>query len=202
MYFQRLDRDSTMNVINGVKSSAHPGLFSAGTSEVRRAYLSFYSGLFLYKLTNFSSLPSFSFEFVGNGTFFHYLDGTEEPIYTLNDEGYLVLNDRSVLDYLDFFLSHTAEDGGESFLIRNPEDMPLLDSLDMKSAEAIAMNHRPAFVEYDAGFDKFTLETDLYAEGLVMRAVVCIDNRGRVDILERKMVLNAVAETPHSEIIV
>ncbi|MEM8833112.1 MAG: hypothetical protein AAGB32_01100 [Pseudomonadota bacterium] len=103
MHWQRLDRDNSIKVIDSVKSEANAGLFSVGTSEVKRARTVFYQEYFVYKVTNFASLPSFSFQYLSDGTFFHYLDGTEEPIYAVNDKGGLSLTQANLLNYLQFF---------------------------------------------------------------------------------------------------
>ena len=202
MNWQRLDRDTTLKVIDSVKSAADAGLFAPGTSEVQRARLSFYGPLSLYKLTNFASLPSFTFEYLGDGVFFKYLDGTEEPIYAMNDKGHLTLNDRSVVDYLDFFLSHVTVDDDEMFLIQNPHDMPQLDSLDPGDAAIVVRNHTPAKIDYDGGYDKYTVETDLYSEGQLLRAIIEISGNGRVTVTSRRMIVNAVAHSFGSEIMV
>jgi len=200
MNWQRLDRENTLKTIDSVKSASEAGLFSPTTSEVQRARLSFYEGTDLYKLTNFASLPSFTFEYVGDGKFFQYLDGTETPIYTVNDRGSLSLNDRSVIDYLEFFFSHVTVDDDEMALIKNPHDMPLLDSLDDTSIDALTKSHKAPVVTYDAGFDKYTVEADLYAEGLLMRATIEVDSKGRVSIMDKRMIMNAVARSGYSGI--
>jgi hypothetical protein len=203
MYWQRLDRDNTVKVIDSVKSVAEAGLFSPATSEVERAGLPFYSGnIALYKITNFASLPSFTFEYLGDGLFFTYLDGTDEPIYTLNDKGLLTLNEGSVLEYLDFYFAHAMIEDEEMYFIRNVHDMPLLDSLDMDSAAEVTRNHRPATVAYDAGFDKYTVEADIYAEGLMLRATIEVTASGRVTITHRRMIVNAIANSFSSGIMV
>jgi hypothetical protein len=200
MNWQRLDRENTLKTIESVKSAGDPGLFSAATSDVQRAPLSFYDGISLFKLTNFASLPSFTFEYLGNGMHFQYLDGTEQPIYIVNDKGHLSLNERSVVDYLEFYFSHVTVDDDEMFLIQNPHDMPMLDSLDEDSITAVTRNHKGAEVSYDAGFDKHTVDADLYAEGLLMRATIEVTATGRVAILSRRMIVNAVAQSAGSGI--
>jgi hypothetical protein len=200
MNWQRLDRESTTKIIESVKSAGEAGLFSLTTSEVKRAKLSFYEKVGLYKLTNFASLPSFTFEYLGDGEHFQYLDGTELPIYTTNDKGYLELNDRTVVDYLEFFFSHVAFNEEEMVLIQNPHDNPLLDSLGLDSVDAVISNHKPATVSYDAGYDKHTVEADLYADGLLIRATIEVTASGRVSIIDRKMIMNAVAHSAISGI--
>lgn len=203
MRWQRLDRDTTVKVIDSVKSAGEVSLFSVATSQVDEALVPFYSGnIALYKITNFASLPSFTFEYLGDGTFFTYLDGTEDAIYSVNDKGGFTLNEGSVVDYLEFFFSHVTIDDDEMFLIRNVHDMPLLDSLDMDSAAEVTRNHRPATVSYDAGFDRYTVEADLYAEGLMLRATVEVTSSGRVSITGRQMIVNAIANSFSSEIMV
>lgn len=200
MNWQRLDRDTTIKIIDSVKSAGEAGLFSLATSEVKRARLSFYEKVDLYKLTNFASLPSFTFEYLGDGTHFQYLDGTEQPIYTTNDKGVLELNERTVVDYLEFFFAHVAFEEEEMALIQNPHDNPLLDSLDIDSADSVISNHKPAVVTYDAGYDKHTVEADLYADGLLIRATIEVSAAGRVSIIDRKMIVNAVAHSAISGI--
>ena len=200
MHWQRLDRDNTIKTIDSVKSASEAGLFSPATSEVQKARLSFYNGIDVFKLTNFASLPSFTFEYLGDGIHFHYLDGTETPIYTLNDRGHLTLNERSVIDYLEFYFAHVTVEDEEMCLIRSVHDMPLLDSLDVDSLDAISRNHKQPAVQYDAGFDTHTVEADVYAEGLLIRATIEVNSTGRVTITGRKMILNAVAHSYSSEI--
>jgi hypothetical protein len=202
MNWQRLDRESTLKTIDSVKSASDAGLFSPTTSEVQRARLSFYEGIDLYKLTNFASLPSFTFEYLGDGAFFQYLDGTEMPIYTTNDKGFLTLNDRSVVDYLEFYFSHVVAGEEETYFIHSAHDMPLLDSLDEDSIEAITKNHKAPVVQYDAGFDKFTVEADLYSDGLLIRATIEVTASGRVNVENRRMIVNALAQSPGSGIMV
>lgn len=200
MLWQRLDRDKTLATIKSVRTLTDAGLFSPVTSEVQKAMLPFYNGIELYKLTNFASLPSFTFEYLGDGHHFHYLDGTEQPIHAVNDRGYLTLNERSVVDYLDFYMSHVLNDDDETVFIRNPYDMPLLQSLEPQSIDALLRNHKIPSVSYDAGFDKHTIEADIYSEGHVLRATIEINNKGRINILEREMVLNSIARSAHSGI--
>lgn len=199
MIWQRLDRDKTLKTINSVRSLSDAGLFSPVTSEVQKAHLSFYNTIELYKLTNYASLPSFTFEYLGDGLHYQYLDGTEQPILSTNDKGYLTLNERSVIDYLEFYMEHVVSDD-EMIFIKNPYDMPLISSLEPQSIDALLRNHKMPMVSYDAGFDKHTVEADIYSEGHVLRATIEVNATGRVKILGSQMVLNSIAESTQSGI--
>ena len=200
MHWQRLDRDTSVKVIDSVKSSENAGLFSVGTSEVQRGRLAFYKDYSVYKVTNFASLPSFSFEYLSDGTFFHYLDGTEEPIHTVNDKGMLTLDKTNVMDYLAFYFAHVGGDEGDIIVINNPHDMPMLDSLDAEAYDAVFSQHQLAKIHYDGGFDAYEIETDLYSDSQLVRAQIEVTTKGRVKIKGQKMIMHEVENTDYSDL--
>lgn len=200
MHWQRLDRDTSATVINSVKSDANAGLFSLITSEVQRARLACYKEYFVYNVTNYASLPSFTFEYLGDGTFFHYLDGTEDAIHTVNDKGALSLDKNNVMEYLSFYFAHvTDEDGDDIIIINNPNDMPLLGSLETNAYNAVISQHRPAEIKYDGGFDAYEIETDLYKDAQLVRAHIEVSVKGRVTIKDQKMIMHEVKNSEFSE---
>lgn len=199
MHWQRLDRDTSVKVIDSVKSDVNAGMFSIGTSEVKRARASFYKDYFIYKVTNFASLPSFSFEYLSDGTFFQYLDGTETPIHSVNDKGVLTLDRHNVLDYLSFYFAHVGDDEGDTVLITNPHDMPLLDSLGPDVSEAVFNQHKPAEIHYDGGFNAYEIEADLYKDAQLVRAKIEVNTKGRVTIKDQKMIVHEVASSGFTE---
>lgn len=196
MNWKRLDRETTHQIIDSVKSAAEPGLISATASEVERAWLPFYKDFYLYRITSFASLPSFTFEYLGDGKFFHYLDGTNHPIYAVNDKKILHLDEIHVVDYLVFYFQHVTDpEDGDIVLVRNPHDMPMLDSLDSSAVQTIIRNYRPPRVERlenDAGY---MAKVDLYVDGILLRATIHVDHAGRVGIKDRKMIINEVGQT-------
>jgi len=199
MKWQRLDRDTSQSVINSVQSDGTQGMFALGTSEVQRAFLPFYQGYFLYQVTNYASLPSFSFQYLSDGKFFHYLDGTEEPIYKVNDGGALVLNEATILAYLDFYLKNVGDEDGDIILINDPHDMPLLDSLGPAEYQAVFQNHQPVTIDNDPANQVFTINATLYMESQLVRAKILITTRGRVTISGQKMIRQDVITTDMAE---
>jgi hypothetical protein len=202
MHWQRLDRDSSIKVIDSVKSAADTGLFNIGSSEVTRAYLPFYKDIFLFKVTNYASVPSFSFQYLGDGTFFHYMDGTAEPIHAANDKGKLDLTETNLMDYLAFYYEHVEEaDSDEITIIKDPHDMPLLDSLEPMAYASVMRNHKPAAIitNNDGGY---TVETEIYTESQLLRATIEVTKKGRVKMLDQKMIMNEMLDSGVPEALV
>lgn len=192
--WQRLDRENSQKMIENVKSSGDPGLFSPATSEVQRAYLPFYRDYMAYKLTNYASLPSFTFEYLGDGQFFQHLDGTETPIYAVNDKGTLKLNELNVAEYLSFYFKHVSTEDGDVVFVKDPHDMPLLDSLDSVSMETLVRNHQPPEVEYSQTRNVYVVKATLYFEGQLIRATINVNAAGRVSITDQTMIMTEIMQ--------
>ncbi len=201
MHWRRLDREHTQAVLDSVKSAAEPGLFSSTTSEVQSSILPFYKEYRAFKVTNYASLPSFTFTYLGDGSFFHFLDGTNEPIFAVNDKGQLNLTEGNIADYLAFYFENVGvDDGEECYFIKNPHDMPLLDSLDDDSVYAITQNHEAPIISFDAGQGIFTVTAELYVEGQVNRATIEVKkSSGRVTIKDQAMIWNELFEENQEE---
>ncbi len=189
MNWQRLDRDTSIKVLNSVKSDAHMGMFAIDRSEVKAAQLPFFEGVSLYKVTNYASVPTFSFEYLGDGNFFHYMDGSGDSISTVNDKGALNLNQFNIIEYLKFYFEHVSDDEySEIGVITNIHDMPLLDSLGPAVMQSVMEKHKLPEIGYDEENDKYTVEADLYVDAQLVRASITINTKGRVKITHQEMI--------------
>ncbi len=200
MHWQRLDRETSLKVIDSVKSDENASMFSHTTSEVKLARLSFYKDYSLYRVTNFASLPSFTFEFLSDGKFFHYLDGTETSIHTVNDKGQLALNKSNVVEYLEFYFAQVGSDDGDVIVVTNPHDMPLLDSLEADAYNAVFENFKAPEVHYDSDYEMYEVDADLYVESHIIRTKIQVSAKGRIKIKAQKkgaqqVMVSAGAET-------
>jgi hypothetical protein len=188
--WHKLDRDRTVAMIDSVKTSGDHIFFSLGTSEAKCAKLPFYKNYLVYRLTNYSSLPSFSFDYIGDGRTYHYLDGSTTPIYRANDTGNLALTAQNVLDYITFFFAHVSGPDGDVYVIDNPQDHPALDALGPDQIANITAMHQPADITMD-GSGHFVIATSLWYLDTLVRATVQVDAGGRVNITGTQMLMNS-----------
>lgn len=187
--WHKLDRDRTIAMIDSVKTSGDHILFSIATSEAKCAKLSFYKNLLLYRLTNYASLPSFSFDYLGDGKTFYYLDGAPTAIYAANDSGNLILNENTVVDYITFFFSHVSGPDGDVYVIEDPSNHPALDALNYVQMDDILAHHAAADIGRNAD-GGYTVRTSLYYLGSLVRATVDVDRVGRINIGDFEMLLS------------
>ena len=203
MHWQRLDRDNTIQVLNAVKSADNEGMFSLGTSEVQSARLPFYKDYTTYKITSFASLPSFTFQFLSDGTFFHYLDGTEDPIHTVNDKGVLNLTEHNILEYLSFYFAQVGNDeGDEVIVVTTPNDIPSLDSLNPEAYDSAVNNYKAPEVTHNSESEIYNIKTDLYVDSRSVRSKIEVNAKGRVTIIEQKTDIPQVMKAPKAQTLI
>lgn len=187
--WHKLDRDRTLAMINSVKSEGDHFLFTIATSEAKCARLPFYKNFLLYRLTNYASLPSFSFDYIGDGRSFYYLDGSPTPIYAANSTGNLALNSKSALDYVVFFFDHISGPEGDISVVENPREHSALDVLDEAQMENIIAHHAAPEISARAQ-GGYTVTTSLFYLGSLVRATIEIDPSGQVSVADYKMLLS------------
>lgn len=196
--WHKLDRERTVAMIDSVKRAGDHILFSLSTSEAKCAKLPFYRNLLLYRLTNYSSLPSFSFDYIGDGKHYVHLDGSPTPIYAANDTGNLALTPDTVVEYISFFFNHVSGPDGDIYIIDELEDHPVLETLGPDEAADLEVHFQPAQVLPQAD-GSYIVNTTLFYLGSLVRATVSISDRGRIDVTDFQMLMNVTSTLPSAQ---
>lgn len=187
--WQKLDRSKTGEIIERISHTPDGGLFSVTTSEATIAHLPFYNGFMLVRLTNFATLPSFTLDFLSDGSSFYLLDGSPEPLQKVASRGGLVLNDANVIDYVGFFFKYVTTEEGDIYLIDNPDDMPFLDSLSLDQQLEIKRLHTDMEATYDRDNDVFLVKSDMYFAGVLLKATLMVVPDGDIEVTEHAMLM-------------
>jgi hypothetical protein len=183
MAWHTLDKPQTENVINAVRSAGLGELFAPTTSEVRSQPLPFYRRSNLYRLTNYATLPAFTLYYLGQDDNFAYLDGSSEVLERFNKPENLMINEETVLPYLDFYLTNVSLDVGEIRIMGERD-------LDNRLKEFPENTH----VEFDPSRNAFVVSIPLYYDGSIMQAKIEVNLYGEVRILHTEMKMHGVQE--------
>lgn len=187
MDWHRLDRDKTVTMINSVKSAAEALLFSPTTSEAKCARLPFYTNHLLYRLTNFSSMPTFTMDFIGDGEQYHYLDGSDFPIKEINTINGLQLTTENVIAYLNFYFFNVRTEDGDVLILRNLEEGQSIDLYDDERRENLDVEPDEYEIQQDPESGAFVVQTPLYYLGGLVDAKIIVKPDGTITVVPLKM---------------
>lgn len=190
MTWQILDTPTRTTFLDAVKTGHEAVLFTPLTCEVKWTTLPFYHAMRLYRLTNFASMPIFTMYYVGDGTRFFYLDGTDNPLLTLESTRELKLTPGNIIAYLNFYFFTVQTEDGEIFLVKDPDSYPYQDLDTFGTTQGIMIGpNRPKYViEMDEN-DGFIVDTPLFVDGTLYQARVLVDPHGRVRLADRHMMV-------------
>ncbi len=189
MNWQKLERSETARIIDRVAKTPDGTLFSLATSEAVAATLPFYRGIMVVRLTNYATLPNFQLDFLSDGQVFYLLDGSPDPLQKVAARGALNLNERNVVAYVDFFFRHVTTEEGDIYLIRDPDDMPFMDSLSLDQQIRIKREHTDIRVGYNRDDDTFAVHSDLYFAGVLLKATLSVATDGEIEVSNHSMLM-------------
>jgi hypothetical protein len=187
--WNQINKETTANIIRAVKKAKEGAMFSPEHSEAKIAKLPFYRNYHLYRLTNLATLPAFSFEYLGDGKRFYYLDGTPKALASVSAKNEIVLSQENILEYLDFYFMYILSEDGEIRLINDIDDHPRIASLPEDEKQHIKNHHKNTLVEYDEDSHSYNIEATLDNSGTLVRANIAISDKGLVRITDQKMLL-------------
>ncbi|MFN3701241.1 MAG: hypothetical protein ACK4VI_06940 [Alphaproteobacteria bacterium] len=124
--------DKKNDFVAQVTDSGLIGLFEADYIQIQALKIPFYQNGEFLLMENLNVAPPFTMEYIAaghNDQDIVYLDGTSEPFRILNQKGHLLLNDETVIDYLEFFCFSVNQRPQNILLLRNPEQMPYQDTI-------------------------------------------------------------------------
>lgn len=162
-----------------------------GDFRLRRAALTFYPSLTFYEVTDQAHNPPRQLYALIDETKEEVtvLDMTNQPVYKLNNEGYLTLNETTAIPYVAFFFSCVAGPYGLMPVIEKL-DLPQGQEPDSETAEALegVKDVIPPRVlgEEEGGF---RVGAALLFQGAVFRTEIVISDAGVIRVDKHELAL-------------
>lgn len=184
-----IDKAKTADIIHAVQRDKEGMMFSADTSGSQVAKLPFYRNHHLYRLINYSTLPSYSFEYLGDGKRFYYLDGSPKALAAISAKNDLFLTENNVIDYICFYFRYVLHNNEEIKLLLSPHDHPGLTSLPEEKLQDIIEHHITPAISLDDKTQTFHVTAILDHDGTLVKAHIEVTSQGLVSITDQKMLL-------------
>ncbi len=169
--------------------------FSAQTASLKSAELSFYKDILLLEIDDpFNSSAQAHSWYLYHENLQVYLDGSSDPIHSMNEFTKIALTEKSVVDYVHFFGFFVNGEDGPFFIIEDSNfpaiDRKKMDFLALKSIKDSCKTLKLVKISYN-GF--FELEgTVLYGNAL-FAVVFAVTPNGLIEMIDDEPL---VAEIP------
>lgn len=188
----RLAKADAHRVLDHLSGSRDAVVFSKEATEVSWRTLPFYSRYKHYRLVNYATMPTFSLTYLSDGEEFITLDGTANPIYTVNEKDPIRLNEMNTVAYLDFFFANVQGSEGDVFLIKDPKKLPFISALTKEQREIVITNFKPLQVSQNAAANVFRVHGTLYYGGGLISSTILVTEDGKLSFQDQTLLLNGI----------
>lgn len=193
----RLNREQANEVLDKLSGHRDAVVFSKDVTEVSWRNVPFYTHYKVFRLVNYATMPTFSMTYLSNGEDYIALDGTANPIYTVNDKNPIQLHQNNVIAYLDFFFANVQGSEGDVFIIKDPSRTPFMRALSPNQQQSVTSGFKPLQVTPDPESNSYKVTGTLYYGGGLIRAVIIVTRDGKLSFQEQHLLLTGL-HFPHA----
>lgn len=121
--WQKLDSEKVAKILAEINPHIEPVPFQLNATAVRAQRLSFYKGYEFFELTDLSTVPGVRKYALYKPGDVNVMNWTNQVIYEANEKAPIVLNERTVTDYVRFFFSYVRGRHGRFVIIEDVDDI-------------------------------------------------------------------------------
>ncbi len=152
--------------------------------------ISFYKGYYLLDITDNNSVPSIRIFAVFNGDNLVLLDWTNSPIYKLNKDIPISLNDKNVIDYVRFFFNFVKGKHGKFIIVESLDDISWKENPPPSARHAIGKLIKPLTII--SKNDDYIIESTVIFKDSLFECTITISKSGKVSIENEKIIIDTM----------
>ncbi|MFH1158445.1 MAG: hypothetical protein V1721_06140 [Pseudomonadota bacterium] len=197
----KLNREQAQRVLRLLGSHKGAIVFSQELTGVSWRGLPFYTDYRLYRLVNYATMPTFTMTYLSNGSEYISLDGTANPIYTVNEKDPLRLDDLNVIPYLEFFFSYVQGSEGDVSLIKDPHEMSFMSDMDSAQQQSVVNSFKPLRILSSTTKKPYKMSGTLYYGGALITSTILITRDGKISFQDQSLLLSGISfpESPYRQ---
>lgn len=158
------------------------------TSIIMRRPLGFYPDYWFYDVADHQTMPPRRRYLIVKGADSVLIDGRAETILSLNKTVPIMLNDKNILDYIQFYLAFVRGPKGRMVLIESLDDIPWRDEPSPAARKAIGKMVSALDLQASVDGSYSSTAQIIFGDGLY-EVDVSIAKDGSVDFKNHKMLI-------------
>jgi hypothetical protein len=158
--------------------------------------LPFYNGYHLCEMTDLESSPTRKISFIykenGGKNDIFVLDGTNEPIYSLNKQVPIFLNNENIITYTRFFFHYVRGRFGRFNIVENVDEISWREEPAPSGRQALAKMIKPlAFKDLDKN-ETYHLSCSIVFKDSLFESDIIVKENGDVSLSNQEMLVEDI----------
>lgn len=185
----KLDRLESERLLEEINPVIDGGNFSPASATVLAQDISFYPGYRFLEIADFSVQPPRKRFVIYKSNDIVALDGTNEPLYALNERAPITLNDDTVGGYVRFFFTYVRGRHGRFLITETVDDIQWREEPPPAARKAIGKILNPVTVTGRNAEGDFVLSLCMMFKDSLFKATVTVKPHGVVALSDEELLI-------------
>jgi hypothetical protein len=187
--FIKLDRLESENLLQEINPVIDGSPFAPATATVLAQALSFYPGYRYIEIADYEAHPPRRRFVIHKPRDVVAINGSNEPLYALNERAPIALNDNTVSDYVRFFFSNVRGRHGRFLITENVDDIQWREEPPPAARKAIGKILVPLTVTARENDGGYRLSACMMFKDSLFKANVTVRRDGVVSLSDEELLI-------------
>ena len=189
--YTKLEDKEIENILPFLNKKIHESInLDSENITIMSQPISFYKEYNLLDITDNNSVPSIRIFAVFNGDNLVLLDWTNSPIYKLNEEVPISLNDKNILDYVRFFFNFVKGKHGKFIIVESLDDISWKENPPPSARHAVGKLIKPLTII--SKNENYVIESTVIFKDSLFECTITISKSGKVSIDNEKIIIDTM----------
>lgn len=195
--YKKLDIDETASVLDSVNAMVEGSLFDPLETTILAIELPFYPGYRFLDISDHATSPPLQRFVFQKDDRFVMMDWTYKPIYQLNQDAPVHLDEKNVLDYVRFFFSHVKGRHGRFVICESFENLNWKEEPPQEARRTFSEMIRPMAIEEKRPDGVFRIDARMLLKDALFKCDVYVEPSGRVTLSDHEVLIENMPVLDH-----
>ena len=191
----KLDTLEAQTLLSEINPQIAGSPYEAEKATVLTAPVSFYPGYQFIEISDHTTMPARKTALIykmGQAGSAVVLDWTNGPIYALNDNVPLTLDEKTINDYVRFFFNYVRGRHGRFIIIENVDEISWKDEPPVNARKAVGSLISPLHLYAVDNDGTYRLSARLLFKDSLFKADIVVDHNGHINLEDEELVIEDI----------
>lgn len=193
--FTKLDTIEAQTLLADLNPRIEGSPYDAEKATILSAPVSFYPGHQFVEISDHTTMPARKTTLIyktGQASTAVLLDWTNGPIYALNDNAPLTLNENTVNDYVRFFFSYVRGRHGRFVIIESVDEISWKEEPPANARKAVGSLIAPLHLYSVDNDGTYRLSARMLFKDSLFKTDIIVDNQGHINLEDEELVIEDI----------
>lgn len=194
--WEKVEQKKVETLLEEINPHIEPVPFNNETTTIRTKDLKFYSDLKFLELTDLSAVPSVRKYALYKKGDVNVVNWTNQTIYDTNEKNDLILNEKTVTDYVRFFFNYVRGRHGRFLIIEAVDDIKWQSEPPPQGRKVIQEMIQPIVVTSHDSDGTYNLDAFMIFKDSLFKAIVHVQKDGVVSLSDEELKIEGMPIIP------